>query len=57
MRDALAQPDRSDVEERVRRLLAQLPGRPAAEKQILVRRRGPGVLSPGARHRASLRGR
>jgi two-component system LytT family response regulator len=36
-RAALAEPDRSDVEERVRRLLAGLPGRPAAVKQILVR--------------------
>jgi two-component system, LytTR family, response regulator len=36
-RTALAEPDRSDVEERVRRLLAQLPGRPAALQQILVR--------------------
>jgi len=37
VRAALAEPDRSDVEERVRRLLAQLPGRPAAVQQILVR--------------------
>jgi two-component system LytT family response regulator len=36
-RAALAEPDRSDVEERVRRLLAQIPGRPAAAQQILVR--------------------
>ena len=36
-RAALAEPDRSDVEERVRRLLAQIPGRPAAPSQILVR--------------------
>jgi two-component system LytT family response regulator len=36
-RAALAEPDRSDVEERVRRLLAQIPGRPAAANQILVR--------------------
>jgi two-component system LytT family response regulator len=36
-RSALAEPDRSDVEERVRRLLAHLPGRPATVKQILVR--------------------
>jgi two-component system, LytTR family, response regulator len=36
-RAALAEPDRSDVEERVRRLLANLPGRPAAVKQILVK--------------------
>jgi len=37
VRAALAEPDRSDLEERVRRLLAQLPGRPAAPRQILVR--------------------
>jgi two-component system, LytTR family, response regulator len=36
-RAALAEPDRSDVEEKVRRLLAQIPGRPAAASQILVR--------------------
>jgi two-component system, LytTR family, response regulator len=36
-RTALAEPDRSDIEERVRRLLAGFPGRPAAVKQILVR--------------------
>ncbi len=37
VRAALAEPDRSDIEERVRRLLAQVPGRPAAVQQILVR--------------------
>jgi two-component system LytT family response regulator len=37
VRAALAEPDRSDVEERVRRLLAQLPGRAAAVRQVLVR--------------------
>jgi two-component system LytT family response regulator len=37
VRAALAEPDRSDVEERVRRLLAQVPGRPSAVQQILVR--------------------
>lgn len=37
VRAALAEPDLSDVEERVRRLLAQLPGRAAAVQQILVR--------------------
>lgn len=36
-RAALAEPDRSDLEERVRRLLARIPGRPAAVRQILVR--------------------
>jgi two-component system LytT family response regulator len=37
VRTALAEPDRSDVEERVRRLLAQVPGRPVAVEQILIR--------------------
>jgi two-component system LytT family response regulator len=37
VRAALAEPDRSDLEERVRRLLGELPGRPAPVKQILVR--------------------
>ena len=37
VRAALAEPDRSDVEERVRRLLAELPGRASAVQQILVR--------------------
>lgn len=39
VRAALAAPDRGDVEERVRRLLRQLPGRAAAVEQILVRDR------------------
>lgn len=37
IRAALAEPDRSDLEERVRRLLAGIPGRPACARQILVR--------------------
>lgn len=37
LREALAEPDHSDLEERVRRLLASLPGRSAAVRQILVR--------------------
>lgn len=37
VRVALKEPDRSDIEERMRRLLAQMPGRPAPVKQILVR--------------------
>ncbi|HEY6925591.1 MAG TPA: LytTR family DNA-binding domain-containing protein [Steroidobacteraceae bacterium] len=37
VRAALAEPDRSDLEERVRRMLAAIPGRPAAARQILVR--------------------
>ncbi|MFL6600078.1 MAG: LytR/AlgR family response regulator transcription factor [Steroidobacteraceae bacterium] len=36
-RAALTESDHSDVEERVRRLLTQIPGRPAAANQILVR--------------------
>jgi two-component system, LytTR family, response regulator len=39
VRAALAEPDRGDVEERVRRLLAQLPDRPSAVQQVLVRSR------------------
>jgi two-component system, LytTR family, response regulator len=37
VRAVLAEPDRSDLEERVRRLLAGIPGRPASARQILVR--------------------
>ncbi len=37
VRAALADPDRSDVEERMRRMLATMPGRPAPVKQILIR--------------------
>jgi two-component system LytT family response regulator len=37
VRAALSEPDRSDLEERVRRLLAEIPGRPAPARQILVR--------------------
>jgi len=37
IRAALTEPDRSDLEERVRRLLAGIPGRPACARQILVR--------------------
>ena len=37
IRVALAEPDRSDIEERIRRLLANEPGRRAAARQILVR--------------------
>jgi two-component system LytT family response regulator len=37
VRGALAEPDHSDLEERVRRLLAGIPGRPTASRQILVR--------------------
>jgi len=36
-RAALAEPDRGEVEERIRRLLAAMPGRPAASRRILVR--------------------
>jgi len=37
VRAALTDPDRSDFEERLRRLLAGMPGRPPPAKQILVR--------------------
>ena len=37
IRAALAEPDHSDLEERVRRLLAGIPGRPTTVRQILVR--------------------
>ncbi len=37
VRAALADPDRSDVEERMRRLLATMPGRPTPVRQILIR--------------------
>ena len=37
IRAALAEPDHSDLEERVRRLLANVPGRPAVARQVLVR--------------------
>ena len=37
IRTALAEPDRSDIEERIRRLLASEPGRAAPARQILVR--------------------
>lgn len=37
IRGALAEPDHTDLEERVRRLLAGIPGRPAPSRQILVR--------------------
>jgi two-component system LytT family response regulator len=45
-RAALAEPDRSDVEERVRRLLAQIPGRPAGASQILVREADRAIFLP-----------
>jgi two-component system LytT family response regulator len=37
VRAELAEPDHSDLEERVRRLLSSIPGRPAPARQILVR--------------------
>jgi two-component system, LytTR family, response regulator len=37
IREALAEPDHSDLEERMRRLLAGMPGRPALPRQILLR--------------------
>ncbi len=38
-REAMADPDHGDLEERVRRMLSSLPGRPTAAKQLLVRDR------------------
>lgn len=37
VRTALAEPDRSDLEERVRRLLGDLSGRPAPARRVLIR--------------------
>jgi YesN/AraC family two-component response regulator len=37
VRAELAEPDHSDLEERVRRLLSSIPGWPAPARQILVR--------------------
>ncbi len=39
VREAMADPDHGDLEERVRRVLSSLPDRPAAVKQILIRDR------------------
>jgi two-component system LytT family response regulator len=45
-REALIDPDRGDLEERVRRVLAAMPGRPAPVKQILVRDKARGYFVP-----------
>jgi two-component system LytT family response regulator len=39
VKQAMAEPDHGDLEERVRRVLSAMPGRPAAVKQLLVRDR------------------
>jgi two-component system LytT family response regulator len=44
VREALVDPDRGDLEERVRRVLASLPGQPAPVKQILVRDKNRGYF-------------
>lgn len=44
VRDALVDPDRGDLEERVRRVLAAMPGQPAPLKQILVRDKSRGFF-------------
>lgn len=44
IREALAEPDRSDLEERMRRLLAGAPGRTAPVKRILIRGGGRGFF-------------
>ena len=46
VREALADPDRGDLEEKVRRVIASMPGRPAPMKQILVRDKGRGFFVP-----------
>jgi len=37
VKDALTDPDHGDLEERIRRVLAAMPGQPAPVKQILIR--------------------
>ena len=44
VREALVDPDRGDLEERVRRVLAAMPGQPAPLKQILVRDKSRGFF-------------
>jgi two-component system LytT family response regulator len=44
VREAMADPDHGDLEERVRRVLSTLPGQPAAVKQILIRDRNRGYF-------------
>jgi two-component system, LytTR family, response regulator len=39
VKEAMAEPDHGDLDERVRRVLASMPGRPAAVRQLLVRDR------------------
>lgn len=39
VKEAMTDPDHGDLEERVRRVLSAMPGRPAAVKQLLVRDR------------------
>ncbi len=39
VKQAMAEPDHGDLEERLRRVLADMPGRPAAARQLLVRDR------------------
>jgi two-component system LytT family response regulator len=46
VRAALSEPDRGDLEERVRRLLAQLPDRSSAVQQVLVRGRDRAFFVP-----------
>jgi two-component system, LytTR family, response regulator len=46
VKTALAEPDRGDFEERVRRVLANMPGQPAPVKQILVRDRARAYFIP-----------
>jgi len=46
VREAMSDPDRSDLEERMRRALASLPGQPAPLKQILIRDKGRAYFLP-----------
>jgi len=46
VREAIVDPDRGDLEERVRRALASLPGQPAPVKQIVVRDKGRAYFVP-----------
>jgi len=46
VKQAMAEPDHGDLEERVRRVLSDMPGRPPAVKQLLVRDRSRAYFIP-----------
>ena len=46
VRESLVDPDRGDLEERIRRMLTAMPGQPAPLKQILVRDKARGYFVP-----------